>query len=551
MKKIVRNIGYLLLLTIGVTSCKSQLEDMYVDPDKTTTPTIEKLFAGILDNNRIRPHYYEIQTVVFRHSSRYAQTAASSNDENVFRQDDRFIQDKWNDFYVPNNFTNVTNQNNGAGTVAQYSTIVRLYNEMDGGVKRDYEVFYYAARVIMLDQAAQMVDMYGDLPFFEAGSLNRTNTTIASAKFDNQDSLYHYFEQELFKCANWFSSAYLTSTGAAAFAVQDYVNHGDLLKWSRFAASLRLRLLMRMSFAYPDYVRAQLQDMFSRDFRFIDGDGMGETYNPAVTDVLLHQPTTYTDNLWNAFNDYKSWRAPDYMLNTVMHPVNDPRIPFMFDKFGKQVNGVFVQNPDYVAAPVDMPKGSQDATEASYARFDSTTFIYNSRIPGIMMSAAETNFLLAEAVERWGLTGNNVRTAQQHYELGVRQAIAYLYYQYMLNPTKLEALTMPSTATINTFMAQPSIAYTGTTQEKLGKIWTQKWVAFNFLQSNQSWAETRRTDYPQFPKEYVASSAGFEHPPTRFRYPSSEVAYNLSYTEDVRAKDTRDTKIFWDVPQPF
>ena len=39
---------------------------------------------------------------------------------------------------------------------------------------------------------------------------------------------------------------------------------------------------------------------------------------------------------------------------------------------------------------------------------------------------------------------------------------------------------------------------------------------------------------------------GYTQPPTRLQYPILETAYNPNY-KDVQAKDTRDTKIFWDV----
>ena len=176
-----------------------------------------------------------------------------------------------------------------------------------------------------------------------------------------------------------------------------------------------------------------------------------------------------------------------------------------------------------------------------FAIYDSTTYLTNGKLPGIYISASEVNFLKAEAFERWGLTGG---TAQGSYELGVRQAIAFIYFLYSQNPNNREGLTIPSTLTINQFLTQPSIAYAGDSETKLSKIWTQKWLHFNVLQARQAWAEWRRTGYP---KVYTVPSprTGYELPPTRFLYPASEVAYNTSYDDAMRAKDRRDAKIFW------
>ncbi|SFD17885.1 Susd and RagB outer membrane lipoprotein [Chitinophaga sp. CF118] len=553
MKKLVRNIGCVLLLAVAMSSCKKQLEDMYTDPDKTTNPTIEKLFSGMMDNNRVRPQYWDMRTLQFLQTGVYSQSITGVNDQFVYRQTDGYVQSRWNDFYVPNNFTNNQGDyNSGSGPMAQYRTIMRLYNALPQGAEQEnVEIFTWAAYTLLLDQASQMVDMFGDIPYSEAGGLDVSNT-ITNAKFDGQKELYDSIMNGLFQCQAYFSSAFLNSSAKASFSVQDYVNHGDIVKWRRYANSLRLRLLMRTSFVDEATSKAAVQQILAQDQQFllIDGNRVGDNYNPGNTDVLLMQTTVYTDNLSSAFGDLKMpYAAPDYMLNTLMLPANDPRIPFMFDKFGRtDDNKAFIPNKTYRAMPADWGSTTQLDSLTSFSTLDSTTYRYNSKIPGVMMSAPEVNFLLAEAVERWGTVGSSL-SAQQYYELGIRQSIAFLYFMYNLNPNKAEALTQPSTADVDAFIAQPTIAYTGTTQEKLEKIWNQKWLYFGFTQTPQAWAETRRTDYPKFPKTYASTLSGYESAPSRFRYPASEISYNSSY-KDVQAKDTRDAKIFWDVPQP-
>jgi hypothetical protein len=93
-------------------------------------------------------------------------------------------------------------------------------------------------------------------------------------------------------------------------------------------------------------------------------------------------------------------------------------------------------------------------------------------------------------------------------------------------------------------LAAPTVAYTGTSDAKLAKIWIQKWLNFGLLQSDQAWSEYRRTKYPQL--TFVQQNSNFPLPPTRFIYPSVETGFNTNYGA-VKAKDTRTTKIFWDV----
>jgi hypothetical protein len=538
MKKTLINIGCFAVLAMGVAGCKSQLDDYYVDPDKTTNPTIEKLFSAIEDNNRARPNYTEMRQIALPMLAAFCQTSTIDNKEERYLQPAGPVQDLWNDYYTPSNQGNDLNYNTGNGIMAQYRTMQRLYSNLPLDERPNFQIFMMAGKALLLDQTAQMIDMFGDIPYTEAGSLDLSNT-ISNAKFQDQKALYDTVLIGLKDVADWFTGTTPNAIASASFTAQDYLLRGSIDKWRRYVNSIRLRYLMRISNVDEARVRTEVQEILSNPILYplVDGDGVGDNYSPASTDILLYQLTNYSNTPMNSFVEIRAQIAPDYMLNTVMKPANDPRIPFMFDK---NTNKDGKPNLQYLA--MNNTAILQGDSLSYFAVYDSTTYLTNGKLPGIYMSASEVNFLKAEAFERWGLTGG---TAQASYELGVRQAVAFMYFLYSLNTaSNREGLTMPSTATISAFLTQPSIAYTGDSNAKLAKIWTQKWLHFNVLQARQAWAEWRRTGFPQV---YTTRStrAGYELPPTRFMYPASEIAYNSSYDDAMRAKDKRDAKIFW------
>ncbi|MEP7258756.1 MAG: SusD/RagB family nutrient-binding outer membrane lipoprotein, partial [Flavitalea sp.] len=163
-----------------------------------------------------------------------------------------------------------------------------------------------------------------------------------------------------------------------------------------------------------------------------------------------------------------------------------------------------------------------------------------NKLPGIVITASEINFLKAEAFQRWG-NGNS----QTAYETALRQSVAFYYYLNGLNTTLRTPLPVPSQQEVDNFLHQTSVKYSGTAEEKLSRIWIQKWVHFGFLQSVQSWSEYRRTKYPQL-SFYPSTLPGFELPPSRLTYPSTEISYNFNY-QSVKDRDNRNVKIFWDV----
>jgi hypothetical protein len=190
--------------------------------------------------------------------------------------------------------------------------------------------------------------------------------------------------------------------------------------------------------------------------------------------------------------------------------------------------------------PLDLSRLDQQKNLGSYAIVDSSTVLYNSKLPGVVFTAAEANFLKAEAYERWG--GGDAEAA---YQLAIQQSIDFYYYLNSLNSLPKAPLAAPSEEEKNTFLTHATIAYVGTKEEKLSKIWTQKWAHFGFLQAVQSWAELRRTGYPQLSFR-PSTLAGYELPPSRLMYPGTEKTLNKNYAT-VATSDTRDGKIFWDV----
>lgn len=169
-----------------------------------------------------------------------------------------------------------------------------------------------------------------------------------------------------------------------------------------------------------------------------------------------------------------------------------------------------------------------------------------------LMLAAESYFLQAEAALFGIIPGGNDAA---NYALGIQASQRYLYttqtetwnagrvkgtgansdYVYYLtegnNPTNyLVIYGLPKNA------ANPDDTYnTDATQRKLEAIITQKWIALNYIHSNEGWSDYRRTTYPhvipggtkyQTPASTQSVSTRVDKLPVRVLYPASEYALN-------------------------
>ena len=222
------------------------------------------------------------------------------------------------------------------------------------------------------------------------------------------------------------------------------------------------------------------------------------------------------------------------MLDTLMVANADPRAVVMFDS---------ARGKAYKGLPYNATAANYDSLDI-YSTFDSVTFMYNDNLPGVIFTAAEVSFLTAEANERWA-AGNNI--AANAYANGIKQSIAFYYslnQSAILSAGNWKSTPSPTADAIDRYIAH--VSYVGSTEQKLNLIATQNWINFFILQPGQAWAELRRTKYPVL-KFADAAYAPAKFPPNRLLYPATESIYNSENYVKVSTKDTRDTKIFWDV----
>ncbi|MDE1193504.1 MAG: SusD/RagB family nutrient-binding outer membrane lipoprotein [Arachidicoccus sp.] len=416
----------------------------------------------------------------------------------------------------------------GPGILSNYAEMNAAYSALSEDKKADQYVFLQVGKVIVCDQTAQMIDLWGDIPYFQANSIN-SNRNIVNAPFDAAATIYDTLISNLKDLNTYFAAASLSSNAQSALTAQDLIYKGKLSKWREYANSLRLRLLMRISNANESFAKTEVATMLQDP----------NTY-PLLTDnadnaQLNQSPSTLESDIQGGIG--LAPFAPDYLLDSIMAPNNDPRLAVYWDT---------VSGGKYVGFPITGT--ASDYTNAvnnhTISTFDSSTFIYNYNVPGILFNAAETNFLEAEAYERWGLGDASIP-----YYAGIQNSIDFYYginASRILKSGSWPVLAEPSSTQISTYEALPSIAYSGSTEQKLAKIYTQKWEHFFILQAQQAWAEYRRTGYPQL-KFYDNVSSDGENPPLRLLYPSAEALYNADNYSKVASQDKKTTKIFWDV----
>jgi hypothetical protein len=521
MKKLIITIP-LCIIAAGllVTGCKkSEIDNNYYDPNGSVTASIPSLYSGLLFNERVLPRYWGLFTFQIPVMGKYSQTAGFSLGNKMYEQPGNYTKDRWDYFYTT--------------TIARYREIEKYYNNLTiDADKTGFQLFLETARIFVYDQTAQMVDLWGDIPFSTAGQLNTTGNIIL-ASYDKGSDIYSKILTDLKRISDYLASVKTDPSYQSQLTTFDYMNKGSITKWRKYCNSLILRLAMRISYKDEATAQSLVQTILGNPTQY----PLVDTYTESIT----IQPADYKSSLTSEHEIRNGFDvlpyAPGKMVDDIMAPANDPRLPIYFST---NKNGEYRGVPNtWTATRVE------DSVQSKYlSRWDSTTFSENNLFPGIVFTAAEANFLKAEAYERWG--GGNAKDA---YETGVKQSILF-YWAVNNNSMKGDKNVygvkepMPTDAAIAAYLLKPIVAY-GT--NNLEKIATQKWIDFGVVMANQAWAEYRRTKLPvlNFPAD--VSSVLSPNPPNRLLYPATEVSLNATNYAAVKASDNTTTKVFWDV----
>lgn len=295
---------------------------------------------------------------------------------------------------------------------------------------------------------------------------------------------------------------------------QDIVFGGDMEKWRRFANTLKLRMFIRQVYARPRVAEDSIRAMFRRNAQFL-----GATENAQIsifTSAKNANPVSITELLGSGItgNIIASSTVIDYLTTT-----GDPRIEDLFDRPNNSATAAFVGTPQGLAGTSNAPTPAI----TTRSRPDIVKII-GPTAPVILISGAESMFLQAEAA-LYGWAGT--ATAKSFYEQGIRSSFTRL------------GTTLPTT-----FLASDAISLdkATSTEAKLDRIITQKWVSMSGSQGFEAWSELRRTNYPSFIKPSLSSTLAPGVIANRFPYPNSESVRN----PNTPAVQLPQVPVWWD-----
>jgi tetratricopeptide (TPR) repeat protein len=503
------------------SSCnKKDLENFYPDPSKSSTASVENFLTGVLAsaNEAVMPWYWRFFVVEQPTLGHYTQTMGWVNSKDQYIPPTAAMDWRWNLYYT---------------TLTQYRVMENLYNNSDEVDQQNKKIFMLAAKIFFYDQTEQVVDLFGDIPWTEAGMVrNVGNLDESLPKYDKAEDIYATMLTDLKAINDELSTIQVPTFWAGLFQTKDYLNNGSILLWQKYCNSLRLRMLIRESDAVPS-AATEIATILNNPAQnpVIESNDEAIMLDAGGPD-LFATTSSKSGGIRQAMETWGVYDLAPYAMVKNMLDNNDPRLDITFDP---NVNGEWIG----VNPMLDATVQNQQISSGLVARYDTSSFTRNNYFPGFVITAAEVSFMKAEAYQKGWASGN----AQAAYEMGIDQSID-MYFNINSTGDYRAPLDRPTAEQITAYKAAPGVSWSANT-DKMALIATQKWINTGLGEMPQTWAEYRRLDAPTF--SWPDDPTSFQKvPPLRWLYPVSEQQLNGSNYDAVKADDNLNTRIFWD-----
>lgn len=409
-----------------------------------------------------------------------------------------FYSGIWDNMYVrTSNYTNIINY--AGGNYNDHKAIAKILR-----------AFYFQ----------YLVDLYGgDIPYF--GKHQYTN--LLQVPYDDDALIYADLLEEVNEAITMIDN----SADAVVVGTEDIIYGGDMSQWRKFANTLKLRLIVRQSNTISTAdASAALAGLTTGDFI---GNGDVAAMNPGYAPENDRTNAFYNNFGYSA--DGVTQRnnfivASDYAMDmvTTMGGMVDPRRDEMFrTNNGGGYTGIAQGEILGNLTPAEAGNGFSKLG-SGYGVDAPTEANATKSMP--LFTEAESFFLQAEAITRGYMTGD----AQVAFNNGVQASFTQL-------GSGSAAAYQGSISGIAGF------GYTGSADQLIEAIISQKWIALHSINGAEMWIEMNRTGYPNAPLPVNQPST---QRAVKLLYPLSELQGNSANVPATQTSaDAFVNTVFW------
>ncbi len=495
MKKISSVLASAALFTLLVSSCSfGDFGDLNKNPNKPSEAQTDMLFTYACRytyNFTLNSYYYNPWTQMFngymaeRNTLQYGRLNILEFDTSSYY------------LYPIKNLQYIINLNSDEASKSLVSVTRFGSNENQIAAAVTLQAYFYM----------HLTDILGPIPVKEAIKADEDNYTPA---FDSQEDIYSYLDEQL-------NSAYAMFDESGSLSSADILFGGDISKWKKLNASLRMLMAIKLS----DVAESTGKARFAK--AYADG-GMEDNSDSMIYEFDSNNPSSLYSNSIN----YNCNFCPNEYIVEALKDYSDPRLFSYFSLYpygSSSPIGDPSKAEDYIGMTLSIDNPSDYAEVVCYFSEDLTGA--TSSLP--IITAARVKLVEAEAAVRGWISGS----AEALYKDGVKDS----FEQWGAEGA-------------DEYLASAAVAFGGSDSEKIEKIAMQRWFAGFLADGVEAWSDIRRLDVPKI--EVGPSAVGIDHIPYRMKYSSAIAAsnqanYDAAIASAFGGTNDAEHKVWWDV----
>jgi len=437
MRTIKNSLVIMLLLLVGLMVSCRDLDELNINPNGVDPAIADVNFLLPTVQTNVGQTVYNIGFGTFSGIMQHTQQTGWFGGYNNY--DWNTLSHSWNGYY---------------------SILMNNDEYFKKAVEHNYEFHEGVARIMRAYVFGLITDIWGDAPYKDALKAEQGSDHFMPA-FDPQQEIYHGILADLDTANTLLSKS--ANEYRNIVAKQDVVYNGDVSKWQKFANSLALRYYMRLQAKEPAFAEEGIKRIAGDPARYplitVAGDDANISFPGTSNSVSNPLNTVYDVDPAGAYMRVKMGKT----LVDVMQEYDDPRLEVWADRIqiplvlvsgtgidriveiddehkirevSQDVVTKFEENgmkvdfdPEYAGVTISHPlvqifnmnnDNASQGTVNPYAshlnnRYTKTT---DPLVLMRLISAAETNLILAEAAFRGWIAGDPAG----YYTDGVRES---------------------------------------------------------------------------------------------------------------------------------
>lgn len=530
-------IGAMLvsLILVSVNSCRDEFEDINTNPLGFTQATSGSLFNSTVKSLMLgwNEQFYIYNEVL------YKQTQLGALGSEAWGNISLGTEELWTNYYT---------------TLANIRELEYRFETADSSAELNN--MKAMVKILLAYKTFKMTDLFGDMPFFDAGRGFEDLSYLRPA-FDSQRDIYLYLMDDLQSACELLNDEGLDDP-FMTFASFDNLFHGSIDKWRKFANSIRLKQAVKMYNKEPELAGNIIRDILENDLPLIQSydfitfvnenvylkpSELGFTNDAASWSFREHKNLRMGSNMWHLLSDHDS---------TDGSGIFDVRAYYFFETNNANDWVAYPQIPGPETPAIGgMPYMTHRDLNFSikgdlciYSPFNYFLVRDGDNIPELLISGADIHYTKAEIYFRGLGVPVNKSQAEVEYMQGLEGSVKY-WTETMAGSTLplnhnadfFSWITVPSQLNYTYLLNKVALWNLSTDEEKLTMIYTQQYINL-FRQVWDAFSLCRRVDL--VPREGDPLSY------YRLPYPPSESEYNTQNLEDaISAGNAQTDKIWW------